>query len=232
MGLTKLRLPAIVGLICVAAFVNFLEVKANQETDDVVSAAAVWNPDEDDLADLGDACRNEADYGRCFIDEMGNFAPSEAVAFSHALLQQNPSRAGYLKELREAGPVDLAIVAYPAASGLTQGWVLVNGTPALVNVDDLNQLPQSAMVKDAQFQVLKVKYPRMRLVVEEADRKTDVTPAILALSAGSQRFLIDYALKEPCQTCPVVAHAGFGFDFDVTGKFLGVKFIKIAPLDR
>ncbi len=232
MGLTKLRLPAILGLICIAAFVNFLEVRANEETDDLVSPAAVWNPDEDDLADIVDNCQSASNYGSCFIEEMSNFAPSEAVAFSHSLVQQDPSRAGYLKDLREAGAVDLGIVAYPVASGFTQGWVLVNGTPAIVNVDDLSRLPQSAMEHDPQFQALRIKYPRLRLAVDEAERRTDTIPPVLSMGEGSQRFIIDYALREPCQTCSVVAHAIFGFDFDVTGRFLGVKFIKIAPFDR
>ena len=47
-------------------------------------------------------------------------------------------------------------------------------------------------------------------------------------SDGSQRFVINYSLKEPCQACPTVGHARYGFDFDPTGKFLGVKFIKVV----
>jgi hypothetical protein len=232
MGLTKLRLPAVLGLICIAAFINFLQVKANEDTDDAVSPSAVWTPDDDDLADIVDTCQSEADYGRCFIDQMDNYAPSEAVSFSQSLLQQSPSRAGYLKALREAGPVDVGTVAYPGAGGFTQGWVLVNGTPAIVNVDDFKLLPQSVMENDPEFKVLQEKYPRLRLSVEADERKANMLPQIQSLGEGSQRFLIDYALKEPCQTCPAVAHATFGFDFDPTGKFRGVKFIKIAPADR
>lgn len=232
MGFTKLRLPAVLGLICIAAFVNFLQVKANEETDDAVNPAAVWTPDDDDLADIVETCQSEADYGRCFVDQMGNFAPSEAVSFSQALLQQTPSRAGYLKALHEAGPVDLGIVAYPGAGGFTQGWVLVNGTPAIINVDDLTLLPKSSLENDPQYKALHLKYPRMRLAVEDDHRKEDMMPQVLELREGSQRFLIDYALKEPCQTCPALAYATFSFDFDPTGKFLGAKFSKIISVDR
>jgi hypothetical protein len=232
MGFTKLRLPAVLVLICLAAFVNFLQVKANEETDDVVGPAAVWTPDDDDLADIVDACHAKADYGRCFVDEMSNLAPSDAVSFSQMLLRQSPSRAGYLKDLREAGTVDLGIVAYPGTAGFTQGWVLVNGTPTVVNVDDLKLLPQSAMERDPQFRALQAEYPRVRLSVEGDLRKTDTMPQILPLAGGSQRFVIDYALKDPCQTCPVIAHAGFSFDFDATGKFLGARFMRITPLQR
>lgn len=231
MGFRKLRLPAVLALICIAAFVNFLQVKANEETDDAVSPSAVWTPDDDDLADIVQACETKADYGKCFVDEMGNFAPSEAVSFSQSLMQQTPSRAGYLKDLHEDGPVDLGIVSYPDAGGFTQGWVLVNGTPAIVNVDDLKLLPQAAMENDPQFKALETRYPRIRLAVSEDYRKADM-PQVLLLSDGSQRFLIDYVLKEPCQTCPTVAQATFGFDFDPTGKFLAVKFIKMLPLEH
>jgi len=232
MGFRKLRLPAVLVLICIAAFVNFLQVKANEETDDAVSPGAVWSPDDDDLADIVQACQPEADYNRCFVEQMGDFAPSEAVSFSQSLLQQTPSRAGYLKALQEAGPVDLGTVAYPGAGGFTQGWVLVNGTPAIVNVDDLDLLPQSALENDPQFKMLRMKYPRLRLSVEDDHRKADMMPQVLPLGEGSQRFVIDYALKEPCLTCPVIARANFGFDFDPAGKFLGARFIKITPLNQ
>src|ERR1051326_5156212 len=76
MGLTKLRLPVVLALIGMAAFINFLQVKANEETDDAVSPAAVWTPDDDDLADIVQACDGAVDYGRCFVDQMGSLAPS------------------------------------------------------------------------------------------------------------------------------------------------------------
>ena len=229
MGFRSLRLPAVLTLVCIAAFINFLQVKANEETADAVSPSAIWTPDDDDLADIVQACQSESNYGKCFVDQMENFAPSEAVSFSQSLMQQTPSRAGYLKDLHEAGSVDLGIVAYPGTAGFTQGWVLVNGTPAIVNVDDLKLLPRAAMENDPQFKALETKYPRLQLSVEEDHRKADVLPQILPLGGGSQRFLIDYALKEPCQPCRAVAQATFGFDFDPTGKFLGVKFLKVLP---
>ena len=231
MGVTKLRLPVVLALIGIAAFINFLQVKANEETDDVVSPAAVWTPDDDDLADIVQACQAAVDYGRCFVDQMGNLAPSEAVFFSQSLLEQGSSHAGYLKDLREAGSVDLGIVAYPGSAGFTEGWVLVNGTPAIVNVDDLKSLPQSALGKNPVFKELKEKYPRLRLVVDQDERKPDLMPQILPLGQGRERFVAGYALKEPCQTCPAVAHASFGFDFDATGKFIGTKFLQLTPVE-
>lgn len=230
MEFKKLKLPAAVVLVCMAFFVTFIQVKANEDTDDPVGPSAVWNPDSSDLDDIAKACQTEpaAGYGRCFVDQMGAFASSEAVSFSQALLLQVPSRAGYLTGLREAGPVDLGYVAYPDATQTTQGWVLVNGTPAIVDVDDLDKLPHAAMDKDPQFEVLRRNHPAIALSLEAGDRGAGSMPAMLALGEGSQRFIVNYSLKQPCRGCPILAHAGFAFDFDATGKFLGIKFIQIT----
>ena len=159
---------------------------------------------------------------------MGSFASSEAVSFSQALLQQTHSRAGYLTALREAGPIDLGYVAYPGAAETTRGWVLVNGTPAIVDVDNLSELPRAAMEKDPQFEVLRKNHPAVALSVENDDRSAGSMPGMVALGDGSQRFIVNYSLKEPCRGCPTSAHASFAFDFDPTGQFLGTRFIEIT----
>lgn len=230
MNLGKVKLPVVLALICVASFVTFLQVEANQETDDPISAAAVWAPDGDALTEIQQRCQSETSvpYSQCFVDQMGSFASSEAVGFTQSLLDQTPARVGYLSGLREAGPVDLGLVAYPGRPGVTPGWALVNGAPAVVNVDDLGRLPQSTMEKDSQFNLLRAKYPKIMLAIENAER-TDNLPPMEAQGEGSLRFVITYSLKEPCAACKAVGYARFGFDFDAAGKFLGTKFIGVNP---
>jgi len=234
MSLTKLKIPAALALVCTAFFVTFLQVKANEETDDPISPAAIWSPEDSDLIEIAQSCQGEPapSYGKCFVEQMGGFASSEAVAFSQSLIEKSPSRAGYLKGLREAGPVDLGLVAYVRAENASQGWALVNGAPAVVNADDVKLLPQSTMEKDPQFNTLRGQFPQIGVTIENDDRKADFPPEMQALGDGSQRFIIPYSLKEPCHACNVVGHASFGFDFDATGKFLGVTFIRVAPVDR
>lgn len=231
MGLAKLKLPVALALVCMAFFVTFMQVKANEETDDPVGASAVWSPESDDLADIAQSCKPEpaTGYNKCFIDQMGSYASSEAVGFSEFLFQQTPERAGYLSGLREAGPIDLGLVTYPNSADLSRGWTLVNGVPAIVDVDNLKLLPQSVLEKDSQFSALRMKYPQIQLSVVDDDRSPDTMPEMQSMGDGSQRFVISYSLKEPCATCQTVAHASFGFDFDPTGKFLGVTFIKVVP---
>jgi len=227
MNFIKLRLPAAAALICVAFFVTFLQVKANEETDDPVSSSAVWSPESDDLVEISLGCSDVGDYAHCFIGQMEGFASSEAVSFSKSLLQQSPSRTGYLKELHEAGMVDVGVVAYPRDN--FQGWMLLNGTPAIINVDDVARLPQSAMKKDAQFKALETRYSQMSLVVDPEQRKDGTMPQVLNLNGGRERFMVDYSLKAPCPSCTTIAQASFAFDFDATGKFLGVQFVKVVP---
>jgi hypothetical protein len=233
MGLAKLKLPVALALVGIAFFVTFMQVKANEETDDPVSVSAVWSPESDDLAEISQACSAEpapgSAYNKCFIDQMGGYASSEAVAFTQSLVEQTPSHAGYLSDLREAGPIDLGLVTYPNSQELSRGWVLVNGMPAIVDVDNLQILPQPVMERDPQYHALHLKYPQLRLAVVNDDRAANAQPEIHMLSDGSQQFIIGYSLKEPCSTCQPVAHANFGFNFDPTGKFLGVSFIKLVP---
>jgi len=233
MGIAKLKLPAAVVLVCVAFFVTLMQVKANEETDDAVGESAIWRPEAGDLEDIAQTCKTEAspDYTKCFVDQMGSLASSEAVLFTQTLVQESPQHTGYLKGLREAGPVDLGYVEYPGTAQLSQGWVLVNGNPAVVDVDNLNLLPRAALEQDAQFKALRSTFQQLELMATNEDRSADNAPQVQPLGDGSQRFVIPYTLKEPCLACRPIAHANFGFDFDPTGKFLGVKFIRVDPIN-
>lgn len=231
MGLAKLKLPVALALVGMAFFVTFMQVKANEETDDPVGSSAIWSPEAEDLSEISQSCQAEpaTPYNQCFIEQMGDYASTEAIGFSQFLLQQTPAHVGYLSGLREAGPVDLGLVTYPYSQELSRGWALVNGVPAIVDVDNLKLLPQSVLEKDPQFSALRARYSHLQVSVENDDRSTDVMPEMQTLSDGSQRFVINYSLKEPCAACKAVAHASFGFDFDPTGKFMGAQFIKVVP---
>ena len=116
----------------------------------------------------------------------------------------------------------------PEAPNPTQGWVLMNGIPALVNVDDLAMLPQSDMEKDPQFTALRRNHPQLQLAVTSDQRSPDSSPQIEPLAGGGERFVILYALQERCDGCTPLAYASFGFDFDAAGEFLRAKFIRVT----
>jgi hypothetical protein len=229
MSLVKRRVAAALAIVGLASLVTFLQVEASHETDDQIGEQAVWNAATDDLSEIGKACKNTdpAEYNQCFIEQMGGYASSEAVAFSQFLATQKRPQVGYLAGIREAGLVDLGYVVYLGNAKLNHGWALMNGIPALVNVDDLALLPRAAMEKDARFGALRMNHPQLQLSVTDDQRRPDSLPQIEQLAEGGERFVIPYSLQEPCPGCAPVAHASFGFDFDGAGKFLGVRLLKI-----
>src|SRR5579864_46172 len=228
------RLAAALALICVASLLTFLQVEANEETDDQIGDEAVWNAGNDEIRAIDQACSNSSPtgYSDCFIDQMGGYASSDAVAFTQLLASQRPQRVGYLAGMRESGIVDLGYVAYPGNAQPSQGWALMNGVPALINVDDLSLLPQAEMEKDARFKTLRNDHPTLRLVVTDEERQPGSSPQIQPLGDGGNRFVVPYSLRDDCAGCAPVAQASFGFDFDAAGQFLGVKFLSVDNLRR
>ena len=139
MTLLKRRIAGALAVISVASLITFLQVEANHETDDQIGEEAIWNASPEDLSAISQACKtnDSARYDDCFIDQMGEYASSDAVAFTQMLASQKSSRLGYLTGSREYGLVDLGYVVYPGTQKLHQGWMLLNGIPALINLDDV-----------------------------------------------------------------------------------------------
>jgi hypothetical protein len=231
MNWAKLKLPAVaIAVLCLASYVVFLEVEASENSDEQISESAVWDPQAGELLQIRQNCSPRAgDYSRCFIEQMSNFdAPADAVAFTQAYADQARGTIALLKGFRPMDAVDLGYVSFPGASpSADQGWLLLNGTPAIINVDDLSLLPQTEMTKDPAYAALERHHPKIALVT--GDRPSESMPAAESLSDGGQQFAIEYPLKDGCRACSVLGRATFRFDFDPTGRLTAVKFIKVAP---
>ncbi len=232
MTLLKRRIAGALAIIGVASLITFLQVEANHETDDQIGEEAIWNAGPEDLSAISQACKmtDALRYRDCFIDQMGEYASSDAVAFTQALASQKSPRLGYLTGLREYGLVDLGFVVYPGTQKLHPGWALLNGIPALIDLDDVAALPKSAMEKDPQYAALHQRHPQMQLIVNDDQRKADTSPQIERLPGEGERFAVPYSLQDPCADCAPLAQAIFGFDFNDAGKFLGIKFLRVEKV--
>jgi len=232
MTLLKRRMAGELAVIGVASLITFLQVEANHETDDQISEEAIWNAGPADLNAISQACKTNdaAQYRVCFIEQMGEYASSDAVAFTQTMASQKSRRLGYLAGLKESGLVDLGYVVYPDNGNTHQGWALLNGIPSLINLDDVTMLPKSAMEKDAAYVALRQSHPQMQLVVNDEQRKADASPQIERLPGEGERFVVPYSLQESCAGCVPVAQAIFGFDFDDAGKSLGTRFLRIEKV--
>jgi hypothetical protein len=232
MTLLKRRIAGALAVIGVASLITFLQVEANHETDDQIGEEAIWNAGAEDLSAIKQACKpaDAARYRDCFIEQMGEYASSDAVTFTQMLVSKKSPHLGYLAGLKESGVVDLGYVVYPENENMHHGWALLNGIPALINLDDVAMLPKSAMEKDAAYIALRQSHPQMQLVVNDEQRKADASPQIERLPGQGERFVVPYSLQESCTGCIPLAQAIFGFDFNDAGKFLGIKFLRIEKV--
>src|SRR5882757_4258805 len=123
MTTVKRRIAAALVVIGLASLITFLQVEANHETDDQIGEEAVWTAADSDLNAINQACKNNerAGFSDCFIEQMGEYASSDAVGFTQMLAAQKSPRLGYLAAMRESGLVDLGYVIYPGSSGQHHG---------------------------------------------------------------------------------------------------------------
>lgn len=228
----KFKLCVALAVICMASYVAYLEVQASDESDEQIGAEAVWAASDQDLLQLKQICKNQAAqaYVGCFIAHMPDFGASEeAVAFTQDYAQQNRGTVAILRGFYPMEAVDLGYVYFPASKDMQQGWLLLNGFPAVINVDDLGRLPQSAMEKHPAWVALHNTYPALKLFPDDSQRSPDTTPHVEELTDGGQRFVVEYPLRNGCRSCALVGNAAFSFDFDPTGKLVLVRFVGITP---
>ena len=230
MNWSKLKLPSLALLMLVlASYVVFLEVQASEESDSQIGPTAIWNPSQSNLAQIQKTCGSEAAaYGRCFIEQMGNLgAPPDAVSFTQTYADQNQGMIAVLQGFHPVDAVDLGYAFFPGSADFNQKWLLLNGTPDIVDVDDFSLLPQDPMRRDSAYGALQARYPRLALF--DGDRANGAMPETESLPDGGQRFLIDYLLKDQCRACATVGKARFAFAFDAAGRLTDVKFVSVTP---
>jgi hypothetical protein len=229
MNWSRLKLPLLALLVLVlASYVVFLEVEASEESDDEIGSSAVWNPSANDLAQIQKICGAQGSgYSRCFIEQMSKFgAPPDAISFTQTYADQNQGTLAVLQGFRPLDGVDFGYAFFPGGADFNRGWLLVNGNPEIVNVDNINLLPQTDMQHDWAFGALQARYPHVTLF--DGDRSDGDVPPMETLPDGGQRFSVNYPLKDQCRACAEVGRATFAFSFDATGRLTGVKFVNIT----
>jgi len=193
-----------------------------------ITASAVWQPASDFLAKAHAACDKVSPsdkFGDCIINQMSKAAaPAAAVNFTRELYKQN-GEVGIMAGFDKVGPVDIAWVSYPLRS--TYGLLLVNGSPRILNAENLKLLDQKGMQQSFQFQDLENQFPRANLW--PGDRDGTTWPNSQTGPNGGLQFIIGYPLRNGCQTC---AHAGFAlftWNFSASGRFTGTSFLGMTP---
>ena len=192
-----------------------------------VGADAVWRPPANFAETVHEACGGSegARLSDCFVAQMRKAgASSAALAFARRV-----NGMGYLTGFQEAGRVDLAFAEYPFRANENQLCFLVNGSPPLLDVDDLERLDRAALAANADYAVLARQVPS--LAIFPGRRSPGRSVRAVRLRDGGQGFSIPYTLRDGCHACRIVGDLELRWDFDVEGRFvrIGVQRARERP---
>jgi hypothetical protein len=134
---------------------------------------------------------------------------------------------GYLTSFLDTGKVDVAYVVYPYRANENSLVFLVNGEPALIDVDDLSRIDRNSLASNPTYAGMLKKYPALALF--PADRHPGREPRAVNLRSGGQRFVVVYEIHDGCHACKVLGYLRLGWDFDVQGRFVGTEVVQARP---
>jgi hypothetical protein len=190
-----------------------------------VGPGAVWRPSTEKIRIIMQKCGNAQppNLNACFLTEMRvSGASPDAVSFSRQLNENTKGLIGFLHDFREAGGVDVGYVEYVFRANENLACYLVNGIPALIDVDDTKILETNGLERNIRYAAIKARYPKIS--IWPSDRSTTMYLIARELSTGGKRFIVSYWLQNGCHACERIGSVQFAFDFDTSGKFLGTQF--------
>jgi hypothetical protein len=193
-----------------------------------IGASAVWQVTTQWLASAHAACDKAAHIDDCLMDQMSKGgAPAAAVAFTRELYKQSHGDFGVMTGFQNERPVSFAWITYPLRANTNYGLLLVNGKPAIINVEDVKLLDRKTMQQSGQFQDTKGQFPNVD--VWPGDRDGKEWPNSQPGPNGGKQFVVGYPLLNGCHACARAGQAIFTWNFDAQGKFLGTSFQGMTP---
>jgi hypothetical protein len=165
-----------------------------------------------------DACVAKAEPAQakdCVLAALRTSQP-EAARFMERL-----NGEGVLKELTETGRVDVAYVEYIYRGNATSGTLLVNGAPAIVDVNAPEHYKKIDIKKEPAYAALAKAGGDVELWADDPSR-----PFAESTPDGGTRFTFQLAVKT-CRACTRVGTGVVAFDFDKTGAFVGTRLLEL-----
>jgi len=196
-----------------------------------VAREAVWTPPQQVWSQVQNKCREpeSPQLSACTASAMRRLGASpHAIEFTRLIKGE-----GWMESFREMGKVDLASVFYPFRANTNKLYVLVNGSPGVVetsltgeyqeNTDYIAERRRVNIKTDPLYRSLVSRFPKLEL---ELSRNTfeNMRP----MPQGGQEFVFSYALLNGCRACEVVGQAHVAFSFDGAGNFLGTKLLRLS----
>jgi len=187
---------------------------------DAFGPRGVWAPSESVLGRIVERCYSlnvRKDVAECIISEMrAARANPEAITVVKLL-----GGEAYMTAFREKGRIDVATTSAFVYNSpeLSSQELLVNGDPVIVK--PCNLAGQIDIRQAAEYPELSKTFPEMSISCAGGFR------TILPLPNSGQRFVFGFTLMNGCRACGTAGTANVAFDFDITGKYMGVKVMNL-----
>jgi hypothetical protein len=154
-----------------------------------------------------------------------NGASPAALAFTDRL-QAAFGRQGYMASFTAYGAIGLAEVVFPfELQAGNRTYLIVNGRPAFVDVQEIASSPSMEPHRQAIFRAMLETSPNVMVWPDPSFERRQ------ALAAGGERLVFSYPLLDGCHACAVLGKAELAFDFDRGGKFLSASFVALDPAE-
>lgn len=229
----RLKLPLALAVIALASYVVFLEVEASDGSDEQIGPPSVWHASDSQLHQVQQSCKGLEDdaYLHCFTSQMANMgASSEAIDFTQEYADDHDGRIAILRGFHALDAVDLGYAFFPDDPESKQGWVLLNGSPDIFNVDDQESVPREQLSHNPQFLDLSAAHPKAGIYPDSSQRPDNGMPQVRKTADGGQQFIIDYAIRDGCRTCALLGSASYSFDFAPSGTLRGAHLTNVAAV--
>jgi hypothetical protein len=204
------------------AAVLYAAVICGAVSGEMVTSAAVWHPGAGFLGQFHRQCSSQrgAAFDACFARAMAAAGASPAaLGFARRLDNQ-----GYLAALDPTGAaVAIAHVIFPFRANENDAWLLVNGDPPLINVDDRQHLDLARLYATPAYEGIRRNHPNVTFWPGARGRSGR------GVSHGGREIVVDYVLRDLCHACAVVGRVRFAFEFSAEGKFLGTRLVSVTP---
>jgi hypothetical protein len=189
-----------------------------------VTTRSLWAPGMTAIQEIRDQCVKASGEppGDCLYAMMQNGgATLEALAFT-----RQTSNLGYLRDLLDLGPVAVAFVHFPFRANENQGAYIVNGIPAMIDIDQTSLLAQDELQRNLTYGLIAQGAPQVS--IWPGDRSGTTFVVTKRLPMGGVRVTVPYVLRNGCRACDTLGTATFAFDFERSGRFLGTKLIGVT----
>lgn len=188
---------------------------------------AVWDPldDEDWLLQVqGCSIPGRTECAIATMEELG--ASPEAIGFFRLT-------GWFLSDFQEMGRVDLGSIFDPWRANSNGDFALLNGTPAVVVLEDEGRKVESAIENDPAYGTLVASFPDLRLwptdnLLETLDESFE---ALYGFPQDGQRFLFQFYLVDGCHACLTDYMARVALDFYSDGTYSFPHLMNLCRAD-